>query len=408
MTAGVPRLTSLMSLSASQRSHTVRLPWEDDGIDLDELQYVPLFRLILATHISTGACGFTADSDRLLSLCPLKPGDSHIVHIFIAPTPRWSVRNVLQDKLGDLQCEVHVLPPDCALDLKTDVLHIHCPSLVVATSVSCSLQDVVLSGLAELGQASVEIIQDRKWIVFTGGIVGDPMHFVMDLCHQHNLETKSITSGTCTHVQANCGLHAARLQLMMEFQQVYDLDGTYIDPRHVLLLVDVMSSSGVLQPIRRSSSSRCAQVSTLTRASFEEPLHCIVDSSLFEQTDDVVGVSDNIMIGTTANIGTMYSCAALTTAVHNRPPLPERVHKRKRPVEAVLSGTVKKHKHATIHYPPGYFDSTPKPLEFEWGTTITQLSTPTSPVYRPTSPVYRPTSPVYRPTSFVYRPTSPV
>eukprot|EP00873_Tetraselmis_striata_P033902 jgi/Tetstr1/454166/TSEL_041085.t1 len=90
------------------------------------------------------------------------------------------------------------------------------------------------------------------------------------------------------------GVEAARQKLYDELQEV--LKESEMNPRHLLLLVDVMTLGGGLQSINRHGINR-GEIGPLAKCSFEETTEMLTNAAIFADIDRVNGVSASIMLG---------------------------------------------------------------------------------------------------------------
>ena len=99
------------------------------------------------------------------------------------------------------------------------------------------------------------------------------------------------------------GIEAVRQFLIDEFMGVVSSDGTYINERHVKLLVDVMTQHGTICSISRYGMKK-DNSGPIAKASFEQSLDNFIKASFFSENEQLNGVSSNIMCGKKTNIGT--------------------------------------------------------------------------------------------------------
>jgi DNA-directed RNA polymerase II subunit RPB1 len=99
------------------------------------------------------------------------------------------------------------------------------------------------------------------------------------------------------------GIEATRSALMRELTQVLAFDGSYVNHRHLALLVDVMTSRGHLMAITRHGINR-ADTGALMRCSFEETVEILLEAAAVGELDDCRGISENVMLGQLAPMGT--------------------------------------------------------------------------------------------------------
>lgn len=99
------------------------------------------------------------------------------------------------------------------------------------------------------------------------------------------------------------GIEATRSALMRELKQVLSFDGSYVNHRHLALLVDIMTARGNLMAVTRHGINR-ADTGALMRCSFEETVEILFDAASSGELDDCRGVSENIILGQLAPSGT--------------------------------------------------------------------------------------------------------
>ena len=102
------------------------------------------------------------------------------------------------------------------------------------------------------------------------------------------------------------GIEAAREILIEEVSSVVDDAGEYINPRHIEILCDIMTSKGELISINRQGINR-GDIGPLAKCSFEDTTDQLIKSSIFSEIDNLNGVSSNIMLGQRIKVGTGYS-----------------------------------------------------------------------------------------------------
>ncbi|BEI84854.1 hypothetical protein CcaverHIS002_0502550 [Cutaneotrichosporon cavernicola] len=107
------------------------------------------------------------------------------------------------------------------------------------------------------------------------------------------------------------GIEAARQTIYNEIQTTMRSHGMSIDPRHVMLLGDVMTYKGEVLGITRFGVQKMKD-SVLMLASFEKTTDHLFDASLFSKVDEIEGVSECIIMGTPAP-GCGTSLASIVT-----------------------------------------------------------------------------------------------
>ncbi|KAI9709686.1 MAG: DNA-directed RNA polymerase II subunit RPB1 [Bogoriella megaspora] len=111
------------------------------------------------------------------------------------------------------------------------------------------------------------------------------------------------TTNAFTEVLRVFGIEAARSSLMRELHGVLSFDGSYVNHRHMAVLVDVMTARGSLMAVTRHGINR-ADTGALMRCSFEETVEILLDAASLGELDDCRGISENVMLGQLAPMGT--------------------------------------------------------------------------------------------------------
>ncbi|KAI0126577.1 hypothetical protein BJ170DRAFT_411726 [Xylariales sp. AK1849] len=99
------------------------------------------------------------------------------------------------------------------------------------------------------------------------------------------------------------GIEAARGALLNELRRVLAFDGSYVNERHLALLVDVMTYRGSIAAVTRHGINR-ADTGALARCSFEETVEILLEAAATGELDDCRGISENVMLGQLAPMGT--------------------------------------------------------------------------------------------------------
>jgi len=102
---------------------------------------------------------------------------------------------------------------------------------------------------------------------------------------------------------SSLGIEAARKALLNEIKNVIEFDGSYVNYRHLSVLVDTMTYKGNLMAITRHGINR-TETGVLMRCSFEETINIITEAAVHGEDDNLKGVTENIIMGKLAKIGT--------------------------------------------------------------------------------------------------------
>ncbi|RHY96943.1 hypothetical protein DYB37_002077 [Aphanomyces astaci] len=286
-------------------------------------------------------------------------------------------------------------------------------------------------------------IMVKEWVLDTDGT-----NLLDIICHE-SIDASRTISNDIVEIIEVLGIEAVlpdcfvRRALLNEIRNVISFDGAYVNYRHLACLADVMTFRGHLMAVTRHGINR-VDSGPLVRCSFEETVEILMDAAMFSQGDELAGVTENIMLGQLAQLGT-----GVMDLVLDANKLSQAIEYDASEIENVMREFSKDYTTPDVNTPmatpwgqtpmygtpapgtPGY--GTPgagSPLMSPSGSFSPFVSfsphnvpaspysqspgyaqspglNPTSPIYSPTSPAYSPTSPAYSPTSPAYSPTSP-
>ncbi|KAJ8955952.1 hypothetical protein NQ314_006801 [Rhamnusium bicolor] len=119
----------------------------------------------------------------------------------------------------------------------------------------------------------------------------------------YGVDGRKTVSNNIIEVYNTLGIEAARVTIMSEIKMVMENHGMSVDYRHIMLLAAQMTHTGDVLGITRYGLSKMKQ-SVLNLASFEKTADHLFDAAYYGQIDKISGVSENIIMGTPAPIGT--------------------------------------------------------------------------------------------------------
>lgn len=143
-----------------------------------------------------------------------------------------------------------------------------------------------------------EYKQEKEWLLDTEGInLKQVMRF-------EGVDHTRVFSNDLNEVMQVLGIEAARNILLKELRGVIEFDGSYVNHRHLSILCDAMTSRGHFMSITRHGINRSPDNGPLMRCSFEETVDILNDAAAFGELDTCRGVSQKVMLGQLAPIGT--------------------------------------------------------------------------------------------------------
>ena len=162
-----------------------------------------------------------------------------------------------------------------------------------------ALPKVVVCGINTINRA----------VINEGGEGEDKFHLLvegyglLDVMGSDAIDFRGTETNHIIEVEKVLGVEAARTKISKEIDYIMKAYGIGIDPRHLLLLADVMTFKGEVLGITRFGVSKMRE-SVLMLASFEKTTDHLFDAAVHGRVDDIVGVSECIIMGTPIPLGT--------------------------------------------------------------------------------------------------------
>lgn len=175
-------------------------------------------------------------------------------------------------------------------------------NVLMNTIVLCGHPDIQAAQVREMeqGVSTSPFLSNKdgreRYVVDTTGVS------LADLSIAPLVDFYSTTSNDIHEVHRVLGIEAASSSIYNEFWSTITFDGTYVDPRHIMMVVDTMTHGGYIMPLSRHGINRM-DTGPLLRCSFEETPDILCDAACFGEHDNGLGVSQNIMTGKLPSIG---------------------------------------------------------------------------------------------------------
>ncbi|KAJ6451309.1 DNA-directed RNA polymerase II, subunit 1 [Mycena sanguinolenta] len=167
----------------------------------------------------------------------------------------------------------------------------------------CGVKDIHKVFLVQHDKVVVEddgrinVRKKEEWVLETEGV---NLQTVMSI---DGVDFKRTYSNSCVEIFNVLGIEAARAALLRELRGVIEFEASYVNYRHLALLCDLMTHRGTLMPITRHGINRI-DTGALMRCSFEETVEVLMEAAEVGEKDDCHGITENIMFGQMAPMGT--------------------------------------------------------------------------------------------------------
>uniref|UniRef100_A0A7R9ZZU0 DNA-directed RNA polymerase n=1 Tax=Pyrodinium bahamense TaxID=73915 RepID=A0A7R9ZZU0_9DINO len=151
--------------------------------------------------------------------------------------------------------------------------------------------------IAAYNEAKGKFERSKEWVLDTDGV---NMEEVMQI---PEVDFTRVQSNDIVEILNVLGIEATRKALLFHVRMVISFDGSYVNYRHLGTLCDVMTQRGHLMAITRHGVNR-TNLGPLMKCSFEETVEILMDAAVYNETDYMRAVSENIIFGQLAPIGT--------------------------------------------------------------------------------------------------------
>ncbi|EFP75753.2 hypothetical protein PGT21_012768 [Puccinia graminis f. sp. tritici] len=174
------------------------------------------------------------------------------------------------------------------------------------------LPGVVIKGLPKAGRTVINKNSKNEYELLVEG------YGLLDVMTTDGVVGTHTMPNHIMEAQSVLGIEAARNCIIKEISYTMDSHGLKVDPRHMMLLGDIMCYKGEVLGITRFGIAKMKD-SVLMLASFEKTTDHLFDAALYSKRDAIEGVSECIIMGNPANdIGTSAAC--LVSEVPKLPP----------------------------------------------------------------------------------------
>jgi len=139
--------------------------------------------------------------------------------------------------------------------------------------------------------------EEGEWVIRTDG---SNLPRVLEV---YGVDPTRTTTNHVHEIAKTLGIEAARNVIINEAIGVLEEQGLDVDRRHVMLVADIMTSTGEVRQIGRHGISG-EKASVLARAAFEITVPNIVEAAIKGESDPLKGVTENVIVGQSIPIGT--------------------------------------------------------------------------------------------------------
>lgn len=171
-----------------------------------------------------------------------------------------------------------------------------CKKIYVNDIVLKTVKNIVVSGIQGV---KATYPKNEKGSIYLEGNGGS----LIDFLSNNQCDSTKTINDNMHDINQCLGIEATRTFLVGELHKVLTSDGTFVNPKHVMIVVDRMLMDGQIHAVNRYGMTH-DNFSPLAMIAFEEPIMNMFKSAFYGVKDELNGVNPSIMTGRTAGIGT--------------------------------------------------------------------------------------------------------
>jgi DNA-directed RNA polymerase subunit A" len=158
------------------------------------------------------------------------------------------------------------------------------------------VRNVIVQGIDDILRVVVRK-ETGEYILYTEG---SNLKDVFDVV---GVDTTRTRTNNISEIAQVLGIEAARNAIIHEAQSTLNEQGILVDVRHIMLVADMMCMEGEVKQIGRHGIAG-EKESVLSRAAFEVTVNHLLDAAVANETDELSGVTENVIVGQPIQLGT--------------------------------------------------------------------------------------------------------
>ncbi|MEK6908667.1 MAG: DNA-directed RNA polymerase subunit A' [Nanoarchaeota archaeon] len=158
------------------------------------------------------------------------------------------------------------------------------------------LKKTIISGVKDISQVVVAH-RGKDFVVLTSG------SNLKEVIEIKGVDKNKVFTNNVHEVAQVLGIEAAREAILLEIKKVLDSQGLDIDERHLDLISDAMTNTGLVKGVTRMGIIS-NKSSIFARAAFETPDKQFVNATIQGKKDDLASVIENIILNQPIPVGT--------------------------------------------------------------------------------------------------------
>lgn len=174
------------------------------------------------------------------------------------------------------------------------------PIAFLRVDLSQALRDAAMkSVIYEIKHIKRAITNKEKDVLY---LKTEGINIVQMFKYNNLLDVNKLYSNDIHAIANTYGIEAANKVIIKEIQNVFNVYGITVDPRHLSLVADYMTYNGIFEPMSRKGME--ASTSPLQQMSFESSLIFLKEAVLNSKKDCIRSASSCLMLGQPCRSGT--------------------------------------------------------------------------------------------------------
>src|SRR3989344_4780034 len=158
------------------------------------------------------------------------------------------------------------------------------------------LKNTIISGIKNISQVVVAH-RGKDFVILTSG------SNLKEVIEFKGVDKRKIFTNNIHEVASVLGIESAREAILLEIKKVLDSQGLDIDERHLDLISDAMTNTGLVKGVTRMGIIS-SKSSIFARAAFETPDKQFVNATIQGKKDELASVIENIILNQPVPVGT--------------------------------------------------------------------------------------------------------
>ena len=158
------------------------------------------------------------------------------------------------------------------------------------------LKNTIISGIKNISQVVVAH-RGKDFVILTSG------SNLKEVIEFKGVDKRKIFTNNIHEVASVLGIESAREAILLEIKKVLDSQGLDIDERHLDLISDAMTNTGLVKGVTRMGIIS-SKSSIFARAAFETPDKQFVNATIQGKKDELASVIENIILNQPIPVGT--------------------------------------------------------------------------------------------------------